>query len=275
VNRLEKERVLLLIRRALREDIGKGDITTEQIVPEDYRASGKIKLKEKAVLSGLEITGWVFNEIGNVEAKALALEGVWLDPESHGSMDIISLKGDVRAILMGERVALNFIQRLSGISTLTRRFVDAIFGINTSILDTRKTTPTFRYLEKYAVRVGGGENHRMGLYGEVLIKENHIRVAGGIKEALSKVRGEIEVRNIQEMKEAIDSGATHLMLDNMSIDELSKAVAIAKDRNITLEASGGVTLSNVREIAETGVDYISIGALTHSYQSIDISLELD
>ncbi len=190
-------------------------------------------------------------------------------------MDIISLKGDVRAILMGERVALNFIQRLSGISTLTRRFVDAIFGINTSILDTRKTTPTFRYLEKYAVRVGGGENHRMGLYGEVLIKENHIRVAGGIKEALSKVRGEIEVRNRREMKEAMDSGAIHLMLDNMSIDELSKAVAITKDRNITLEASGGVTLSNVREIAETGVDYISIGALTHSYQSIDISLELD
>ena len=121
MNRLEKEKVLLLIRRALREDIGKGDITTEQIVPEDYRASVKIKLKEKAVLSGLEIAGWVFNEIGNVEAKALALEGVWLDPESHGSMDIISLKGDVRAILMGERVALNFISRMSGISTLTRR----------------------------------------------------------------------------------------------------------------------------------------------------------
>ncbi|TET99228.1 MAG: carboxylating nicotinate-nucleotide diphosphorylase [Candidatus Stahlbacteria bacterium] len=275
MNRLEKEKVLLLIRRALREDIGKGDITTEQIVAEGYIASGRILLKESAVLSGLEIVGWVFEELGEIQTKVLVEEGVWIDPEDNKPRAIISIKGDARAILMGERVALNFIARLSGISTFTKRFVDAVEGTGARILDTRKTTPTFRYLEKYAVRVGGGVNHRMGLYDEVLIKENHISIAGGIKEALSRVKGEIEVRNLQELKESIMSGATHLLLDNMSIKELRDAVAIAKDENVTFEVSGGVTLSNVREIAETGVDYISVGALTHSYQSIDISLELD
>jgi len=267
--------VLLIIRRALREDIGKGDITTLHLVPECYTTSGKIQLKEKAVLSGLEITGWVFEELEEIEMKVLVGEGVWLDPQGHNLIDIISLKGDARAILMGERVALNFIQRLSGISTYTKRFVDAIEGTGAKILDTRKTTPTFRYLEKYAVRVGGGVNHRMGLYDEVLIKENHISIAGGIREALSKIRGEIEVRNLQEMKEAIENGATHLLLDNMNIQELREVVTITKDRNITLEASGGITLSNVREIAETGVDFISIGVLTHSYPSIDMSLIIE
>ena len=259
----------------MREDIGKGDITTEQIVAEDYIASGRILLKESAVLSGLEIVGWVFEELGEIQTKVLVEEGVWIDPEDNKPRAIISIKGDARTILMGERVALNFIARLSGISTFTKRFVDAVEGTGARILDTRKTTPTFRYLEKYAVRVGGGVNHRMGLYDEVLIKENHISIAGGIKEALSRVKGEIEVRNLQELKESIMSGATHLLLDNMSIKELRDAVAIAKDENVTFEVSGGVTLSNVREIAETGVDYISVGALTHSYQSIDISLELD
>lgn len=279
MNKLKKEKVLLLLRRALKEDIGKGDITTERLVPEDYIASGTIQLKERAVLSGLQIVGWVFEELGDVLVKVLVDEGVWLDPVgldpmAKNLMDIISFEGDGRAILMGERVALNFIQRLSGISTYTRRFVDKIEGTDASILDTRKTTPNFRYLEKYAVKIGGGINHRMGLYDEVLIKENHIRIAGGIKKALSLQMGEIEVRNLREMGEAIYSGATHLLLDNMTPDELRKAVSLAKDKDITLEASGGVTLSNVREIAEAGVDYISIGALTHSYPSIDISLIL-
>lgn len=236
------------------------------------------------MLSGLQIVGWVFEELGDVLVKVLVDEGVWLDPVgldpmgrdpmAKNLMDIISFEGDGRAILMGERVALNFIQRLSGISTYTRRFVDKIEGTDVAILDTRKTTPNFRYLEKYAVKIGGGINHRMGLYDEVLIKENHIRIAGGIKKALSLQMGEIEVRNLREMGEAIYSGATHLLLDNMTPDELRKAVSLAKDKDITLEASGGVTLSNVREIAEAGVDYISIGVLTHSYPSIDISLIL-
>jgi nicotinate-nucleotide pyrophosphorylase (carboxylating) len=275
VNRLEREKVLLSIRRALREDIGKGDITTQHIVPLDYTTSGRIQLKERAVLSGLPIVGWVFDELGKVETGIIIDEGVWLELKNDKPLDIITIKGDARAILMGERTALNFIQRLSGISTLTKKFVDKIKGTETRILDTRKTTPTFRYLEKYAVKVGGGYNHRMGLYDEVLIKENHIRIAGGIKKALSLVTGEIEVTNLSELEEAINSGANHIMLDNMNIRELREAVNFAKEKNVTLEVSGGVTLSNVREFAETGIDYISIGALTHSYKSIDISLKID
>ncbi len=264
-----------MIRRALREDIGKGDITTEQIVPLDYTTSGRIQLKERAVLSGLAIVGWVFDELGKVDVKILTDEGVWLELQNNKPLDIISIKGDARTILMGERTALNFIQRLSGISTQSKEFVDKINGTDVKILDTRKTTPTFRYLEKYAVRVGGGLSHRMGLYDKVLIKENHIKIVGGIKKALSLVKGEVEVRNISELKEAINNGANHVMLDNMDIRELRDSVNFAKEKNVTLEVSGGVTLSNVREIAETGVDYISVGALTHSYKSIDISLLID
>ena len=176
--------------------------------------------------------------------------------------------------MMGERVALNFIQRLSGISTYTKKFVDKIKKTKASILDTRKTTPTLRYLEKYAVRIGGGTNHRMGLYDKVLIKENHIKIAGGIKKAISMIEGEIEAQNITEVKEAIESGAKHLLLDNMSIKDVKKSVALAKVKNILMEYSGNVTLDNIEEIAKTGVDYISVGALTHSYKSIDISLLL-
>jgi len=174
--------------------------------------------------------------------------------------------------MMGERVALNFIQRLSGISTYTRKFVDEIKNSNTLILDTRKNTPTLRYLEKYAVQMGSGTNHRMGLYDKILIKENHIKIAGGIKNALSLANGEIEVKNLKEVKEAIKYGANHLLLDNMSIENLKKAVALTKGKDITLEYSGNVTLDNVKAIAKTRIDHISIGALTHSYKSIDISL---
>ena len=176
--------------------------------------------------------------------------------------------------MAGERVALNFIQRLSGISTYTKKFIDKIKNSNTSILDTRKTTPTLRYLEKYAVTMGGGINHRMGLYDKVLIKENHIKIAGGIKKALSHVEGEIEVKNIKEVKEAIECGAKHLLLDNMTIEETKKSVTLAKAKDILTEYSGNVTLDNIEVIAETGVNFISVGALTHSYKSIDISLLL-
>ncbi|MEO0293228.1 MAG: carboxylating nicotinate-nucleotide diphosphorylase [candidate division WOR-3 bacterium] len=267
MNRLEKEKVLPLIRQALKEDIGEKDITTEKIVPKNHISFGIIKTKERAVLSGLEIANWVFNELGKVETEILVEEGVWIPPR-----EIIRLKGNTRAILKGERVVLNFIQRLSGISTLTRKFVEKIKGTNALILDTRKTTPNLRYLEKYAVCVGGGNNHRMGLYDKVLIKDNHIKIAGGIENALSFVKGEIEVRTIEEAKKAIECGATHLLLDNMSLEEVKKVVQIAKKKDITLEYSGNVTLRNVRKIAETGVNYISIGALTHSYKSIDLSL---
>ncbi|MCK4421246.1 carboxylating nicotinate-nucleotide diphosphorylase [candidate division WOR-3 bacterium] len=269
MNRLEREKVIPLIREGLKEDIGDRDLTTEAIVPDNYEISGGILLKERAVLSGLEIVEWVFGELDGVETTILVEEGVWLPPQ-----DVINIKGNATMILMGERLALNFIQRLSGITTLTRKFVDAIEGTQTKILDTRKTTPLFRYLEKYAVSIGGGVNHRKGLYDAVLIKENHIRIAGGIKESLSMVKGEIEVRNLFEMKEAIDNGATHLLLDNMTIEEIKRAVEVRGDSDIILEVSGGVTLENVREIALTGVDYISVGSLTHSYTSIDLSLIL-
>lgn len=269
MNKLKKEKVLPLIKQALREDIGKTDLTTIKIVPEKHISEGIIKTKEKTVLSGLEIVKWTFNELGNVKTEILVDQGTWLSPQV-----IIRFRGNTRAILMGERVALNFIQRLSGISTYTRKFVEEIKGSKASILDTRKNTPTLRYLEKYAVRMGGGTNHRMGLYDRVLIKENHIKIAGGIKNALSLAKGEIEVKNLDEVREAIKYGAKHLLLDNMTIGESKKAVAITQGKNIALEYSGNVSLENVKAIARTGVDCISVGALTHSYKSIDISLLL-
>ena len=269
MTKLKKEKVLPLIKKALAEDIGKVDLTTQHIVPEEHTSSGIIKTKEKAVLCGLEIVDWIFKELGNVKCEILVSEGVWLAPQ-----EIIRVKGNTRAIISGERVALNFIQRLSGISTYTKKFTDKIKGSNASILDTRKTTPTLRYLEKYAVETGGGTNHRMGLYDKVLIKENHIRIAGGVKKALSRIEGEIEVKNIKEVKEAIENGAKHLLLDNMSTKDVKKTVALAKSKKILLEYSGNVTLENIEKIAGTGVDYISVGALTHSYKSIDISLLL-
>jgi len=267
VTKLKKEKVLPLIKQALREDIGKADLTTQHIVLKTHTSSGIIKTKEKAVLCGLEIVGWIFEELGKVKTEILASEGVWLSPQ-----EIIHINGNTRAIMTGERVALNFIQRLSGISTYTKKFADKIKNNEASILDTRKTTPTLRYLEKYAVKMGGGNNHRMGLYDKILIKENHIKIAGGIKNALSLANGEIEVKNLKEVKEAIKYGANHLLLDNMSIENLKKAVALTKGKDITLEYSGNVTLDNVKAIAKTGIDHISIGALTHSYKSIDISL---
>jgi nicotinate-nucleotide pyrophosphorylase (carboxylating) len=269
VTRLKKGKVLPLIKTALAEDIGEIDLTTQHIVPKTHTSTGIIKTKEKSVLCGLEIVGWVFKELGQVKCDILVKEGMWASPQ-----EIIRVKGNTRAIISGERVALNFIQRLSGISTYTKKFVDKIKNTKAAILDTRKTTPTLRYLEKYAVRMGGGTNHRIGLYDKVLIKENHIKIAGGIKKAISMIKGEIEVKNIAEVKEAIDNGAKHLLLDNMSIKDIKKSVALAKAKNILLEYSGNVTLDNIEEIAKTGVDYISVGALTHSYKSIDISLLL-
>jgi nicotinate-nucleotide pyrophosphorylase (carboxylating) len=269
VTRLKKEKVLPLIQQALREDVGESDLTTENIVPEKHNSSGIIKTKEKAVLCGLEIVKWTFEELGKIETKILIQEGVWQQPQN-----IIQIKGNTRAILTGERVALNFIQRLSGIATYTKKFVDKTKNYNALILDTRKTTPTLRYLEKYAVRMGGGTNHRMGLYDKVLIKENHIKIAGGIKKVLSLIDGEIEVKNIKEVKEAIECGAKHLLLDNMSTEEIKESVTLAKEKSILTEYSGNATLDNLDKIAETGVDFISVGALTHSYRSIDISLLL-
>ena len=195
---------------------------------------------------------------------------------------IAEISGNLSRMLTAERVALNFLQRMSGIATLTRRYVDEVKGTRAKILDTRKTAPGLRYLDKYAVRIGGGHNHRFGLYDGVLIKDNHIAAAGGISQALARVRGslphtlkvEIEVKNLLELEEAINSGADVIMLDNMSLDNMRKAVTVTGGR-VPLEASGNVTLANVRKIAETGVDFISVGALTHSVPASDISLKIE
>lgn len=270
MNRLEKERVLPLLKKALEEDVGSGDITTLAIVPEDLKVKGEFVVKEEGVLSGIEIPGWVFELLDpGVEYRILKKDG-----ERIKKREIIAeVLGNARALLTGERVALNFLQRLSGIATLTRKFVDAVEGTGVKILDTRKTTPLLRYLEKYAVRCGGGENHRFGLYDAVLIKDNHKRIAGGIKEALSRIKGEIEVENLEELKEALDAGATWIMLDNFILEEIKKAVEIAKGK-AKLEVSGGVNLESVKEIAKTGIDYISVGKITHSAPSLDISFEV-
>jgi len=268
MNKLKKEKVIPLIKQALKEDIGSGDVTTNSLVPKNLDVSGYVLLKEKAIIAGMDVFKWTLEELGKVEFIPLVKEGIWLEPGK-----IAMLNGNARAIITGERVALNFLQRMSGIATLTGKFVNKIKGAKAKILDTRKTTPLLRYLEKYAVKKGGGENHRFGLYDAVLIKDNHIVIAGGIKEALSQIQGEIEVKNLEELREALEKGANRILVDNMDIEEIREAVKITKGK-AKIEVSGGVNLNNVLEIAMTGCDYISIGALTHSVKAIDISLEI-
>ena len=267
-----------LITEALKEDIPQRDITSENIIPEDHISKAHILAKEEGVLAGLDVALMVFQCID----PSLRFQKKFKDGDEFKKGDILAvLEGKTISILKGERVALNFLQRLSGIATLTRKFVEAVKGTSTKILDTRKTTPGLRKLEKYAVRMGGGMNHRMSLSDMVLIKDNHLAVIGGIKEAIERAREkvdkeikiEVEVKNIEELKEAIEAGADIVMLDNMNISEIKKAVKIAKGK-VPLEVSGKVNLDNVKKIARTGVDFISIGMLTHSYKSIDISLEI-
>ncbi len=266
-----------LIDRALREDIGPGDVTTGATVPAGARGRGAIVAKAHGVICGLPVASAVFRAVD---------EGISLSPRARDGEpvqpgDVVAVvEGSLRGILTAERTALNFLARLSGIATLTARFVEAVAPYRAVILDTRKTTPGWRYLEKYAVRCGGGRNHRMGLYDMVLIKDNHIAVCGSITEAVRRVRTagaalpvEVEVRNLEELREALELGVDRILLDNFAVEEIAEAVRIAAGR-VPLEASGGVTLENVAEIAATGVDYISVGALTHSAPALDLSLEL-
>ena len=225
-------------------------------------------LKEDGVIAGFDVARWVFEELGEIEFLPLVKEGEWLKP---GRIAII--RGKARVLLTGERVALNFLQRLSGIATLTRKFVEKVKGTKAKILDTRKTTPGLRYLEKFAVRVGGGHNHRFGLFDAVLIKDNHIEIAGGIGNALDRVKGEIEVKTLEELRIALEKGSRRILLDNMETETILKAVEMVHGK-AEIEVSGGINLENVREIALTGCDYISIGMLTHSPKSLDISMEI-
>lgn len=267
-----------IIERALREDIGSGDVTTEAICEPDQMGRAVIRTKEPCVVAGVPIAQMVFETLDSqLRFTSRVRDG---DRLAAGQI-IAELDGRLRTILTGERTALNFLQRLSGIATATARYVEAVRDFSVKILDTRKTAPGLRIFDKYAVRVGGGQNHRMGLYDGVLIKTNHIRVAGGIANAIERARRsapttlkiEVEVKNLKELQEALDAGADIIMLDNMSLEEMRQAVKIAHGRAL-LEASGGVNLENVREIAATGVDFISVGALTHSVKAIDIHLEV-
>jgi nicotinate-nucleotide pyrophosphorylase (carboxylating) len=261
---------------AIAEDVGEGDVTTDAVVAEDMTGSAVILLREPGVVCGLAMVEAVFRALeGDVEVEAVVEEG---DLVESGTV-VARLTGPLRAILTGERTALNFLGRLSGIATLTRRYVDAVQGTGVSILDTRKTTPGLRVLEKHAVAVGGGRNHRFGLDDGILIKDNHLRATGSIRTAVERVRAatqlpvEVECDTLEQVSDAIEAGADAILLDNMTPDGLLAAVVLVNGR-ARLEASGGVTLDNVRAIAETGVDEISIGALTHAARSLDVSLEL-
>jgi len=277
---LVKENILInkIIEQALLEDIGTGDITSESIVPSDLKAKGIIKTSEEGIVAGLNITSLVFKKL---DSEIIFQEKIKDGTKVTRGKVLAEITGSARTILKGERVALNFLQRMSGIATITSKFCQEIEGFPVRIVDTRKTTPGLRILEKYAVSMGGGHNHRFGLYDAVLIKDNHIAVAGGIRPAVDSVRKqishtvkiEIEVENLSQLQDALRVKADIIMLDNMDLDTMEEAVKIAKGRAL-IEASGGITLEKVRKIAQTGVDLISIGSLTHSVKSLDISMEI-
>ena len=271
-----------LVTRALAEDLGGGDVTAEATVPTDLEAVGRIALKEPGVVYGLGVAREVFSQAGAAGFEFLAEEGRWLEDVP---LDVALVSGSARAILAGERTALNLLGHLSGIANITARFVAAVEGSGTQVLDTRKTTPGLRNLEKAAVVAGGGVNHRFGLYDAILVKENHIAMAGGVPEAIAACREsapdlpiEIEAETLAQVEEAIELGADRILLDNMDLTDLAGAVA-ARDGSEgprpLLEASGGIDLETAGSIAATGVDFISVGSITHSAPTLDFSLLLD
>jgi nicotinate-nucleotide pyrophosphorylase (carboxylating) len=266
-----------IVRRALAEDVGAGDITTDATVRPDQRARGVFVVKADCILAGLDVALETFRQL---EPDILVTLRKHDGDRCRSGEDIGGLDGSARALLIGERTALNFLQRLSGIATRTRQFVDAAAG-RIVVLDTRKTTPTLRALEKYAVRAGGATNHRAGLFDAVLIKDNHIRLAGGVQAAIARVRErragvpiEVEAQDLGQLDEALAAGAEIVLVDNMSLEEIRAAVARVSGR-ARVEVSGGVTLERIPQLAETGADYVSAGALTHSAPAVDISFEIE
>jgi nicotinate-nucleotide pyrophosphorylase (carboxylating) len=265
-----------LIQRALDEDLGAGDLTSRAVVPGGSRADGVVIAKADGVVAGLDVAAAVFGAVDRgLEVELQRSDGARVTDGD----ELLAVAGDARAILAAERVALNLLGRLCGVATLTARYVDAVDGTGTRILDTRKTTPGMRALEKAAVVAGGGTSHRFGLYDAILVKENHVRIAGGVGEAARRalagapqgVTVEIEVESLDELDEALAAGVGRVLLDNMSAQQLRAAVERTGGR-AELEASGGVTLDTVRAVAETGVDFVSVGALTHSAPALDVSL---
>jgi nicotinate-nucleotide pyrophosphorylase (carboxylating) len=266
-----------IIAAALGEDMPEGDVTSGSIIPAEARSEAIFLAKEDGVLAGLAIARRVLEKID----PAVEFDEKIQDGASFRKFDILAaIEGPTMAILKGERTALNFLQHLSGVATATRRFVDAVAGTKAKILDTRKTTPGLRLLEKYAVKMGGGTNHRLSLSDMILIKDNHLRYVGSVAEAVRRARAaakpgiriEVEAADIAQVRDALAAGADMIMLDNMTLETMREAVALAESR-VPLEASGNMSLDRVRAVAETGVDFISVGALTHSARAVDISLE--
>jgi nicotinate-nucleotide pyrophosphorylase (carboxylating) len=272
-----------LVARALAEDLGDGDVTAEATVPEETQARARIVQKEPGVVFGLALVAETMRQCGVEHVDNLVVEGHWREEVP---AEILLASGSARALLAAERTAINFLGHLSGVATITARYAEAVVGTGTTILDTRKTTPGLRRLEKAAVAAAGGINHRMGLYDAILIKENHIAAAGGLAKAVYAARNaqpemaiEVEVRDFDEAAYALGMGVDRLLLDNMSPESMKEAVALRDqttgEQAVSLEASGGVNLENVRAIAETGVEFISIGALTHSASTLDFSMLLE
>lgn len=278
---IQKETILRLIDLAIQEDIGEGDHSTLASVPANAQKEAILVMKADGVIAGVELAGWIFHRIDpQLQVEAHAQDG---DQVKSGDI-VMKVSGAARSILQAERLVLNCMQRMSGIATKTRHLVSLIEGTSAQLLDTRKTTPNFRLFEKWAVYIGGGQNHRMGLYDMMMLKDNHIDYAGGIRQALlaadayrkqlgKPIQIEIETRNLEEVKEVLATGiADIIMLDNMSPADMREAVKLINGR-MKVEASGNINEQTIRSVAECGVDYISVGALTHSYQSLDISLK--
>ncbi|HMG06966.1 MAG TPA: carboxylating nicotinate-nucleotide diphosphorylase [Mucilaginibacter sp.] len=278
---MDKELTQHFIIEALKEDVGDGDHTSLSTIPADTTGKAKLLVKDEGILAGVELAVEIFNIVdAGLTLDIFLNDGAVVKPKDVA----FEVQGNAQSILKAERLVLNCMQRMSGIATKTREIVDLLKGTNTQVLDTRKTTPGLRYLEKWAVRIGGGVNHRFGLYDMILIKDNHVDYAGGIREAIEranqyltdnnkKLAIEIEVRNLEELAQVLQTGhVNRILLDNFNFAELREAVNIIQGRFIT-EASGGITIDNIREYADCGVDYISVGALTHSVKSLDLSLK--
>lgn len=279
MNDIELQAAKTLIELALKEDVGSGDITTDNLIPAEIRRKAKMVAKASGVVAGLPIAEMVFRSLDpDLKWNVVSPEG---SKVSKGDI-LVEFEGTYRALLTGERTALNFLQRLSGIATMSAQYSDAVKDFKTIILDTRKTLPGFRILDKYAVKTGGASNHRIGLYDMAMIKDNHIEVAGGITRAIEAVRKniapgtkiEVETTTLEQVQEAIDANADIIMLDNMDIETMRRGVELIAGR-AKVEASGNMTLERLKEVAATGVDYISIGALTHSVKALDISQRIE
>ncbi|MDR4508422.1 MAG: carboxylating nicotinate-nucleotide diphosphorylase [Candidatus Brocadiaceae bacterium] len=293
----EPEKIETLVRLAIEEDVGRGDITTQYLIPDNVQAEGNLIAKDEGIIAGLPVVEYVYSRLDkNICCEKMVTDGDHVQP---GKI-IAAIKGRAKTLLIGERIALNFIQRLSGIATQTALFIGRIQPLRTSLMDTRKTTPGWRYLEKYAVIMGGGTNHRTGLYDQVLIKDNHLDIIGKnlypdsspasvIGKAVSLIRQkmkhtvlvEVETRTLDEVKGALKAGVDIILFDNMNITQLKEAITLVREWNYEegvhrplTEASGNITVENVRSIAETGVDRISVGAITHSAKALDISLKI-